>query len=1109
MNRLNFLTAALCSMVLLACGSQGAKDPVAVVPTADADADLKVQPGTGMDTTVADDVDVLVPPDAGTDASPDTADTPDVAPDTSSSCKVDTDCNDKDGCTIDVCQAGECQHVAQPGCSEPVPVCNVNADCAKGVCDTASHACVACIEPADCGAGVWQCAAHACVPASACVKDTDCKAFNQVCGTDGTCVACNETGDCASGLTCTAHACVAGQPCKSSKDCDSVCDLTTGQCSPCLKSSDCETGEYCAAQVCLPVLCKLSVCQGNSWLACNADGSGYDAKVCDDGNACTDDSCDSAKGCVTLVNAATCTDGDACTVADSCKSSACAPGTAVVCEDGNPCTDDSCTKTTGCLGLPNIATCTDGDACTTGDLCKNGTCGAGVAVACDDANPCTTEACVPSTGCLAQPVANGKACGKGGTCQTGSCVGPQVLQVAAGGWRTCALLQPGGVTCWGQATDPDTPDVLLPTAVTGLDEGVQAIALGEMHGCALLDDGGVRCWGQGGAGVMPVPVLGLAGKVKAITLGNLHSCALLQSGAVNCWGLNGNGELGNGATYNSWTAVPVTGLDSGVQAISAGGVHTCALMQGGSVKCWGSNSGGGLGDGTLTGKSVPVAVVGLAAGAQSIATGGKHSCALLQGGVLQCWGWNLWGQIGKPSSSFQMTPVTVANLGAGATSVTAGTGHTCAILQGGTVKCWGLDVYGQLGDGNLTNSATPVAVSGLAGAQQISAGWEHTCALAGDKLRCWGGNLHGQLGLGSAGDKWQPAALPALATSVTAITAGSRHNCALKAGTLQCWGHNDHGQVGDGSLIDKATPGTLGAIAGDVQSLALGGAHTCALMTSGNVQCWGQNADGQLGNGTKMDSAIPTQVTAVAGDAQAIAAGDNHTCALLYGGEVKCWGANNSNQLGASSGWNALAPVTVPGLGADVVTIEARGNHSCALTSAGNVSCWGSNPSGSSSPTWVQGLAADVQAISLGTNHTCALLTTGAMQCWGNNETGQYGDGTGVSKGPTPISSLGVSVLAIAAGEYHTCALLQGGSVKCWGSNYDGMLGIGSKAAKWSPVAVTGLGAGVVAIATGNRHTCAVLQGGVVECWGSNAFGQIGDGTAWKANAQFVEGLGP
>ena len=305
----------------------------------------------------------------------------------------------------------------------------------------------------------------------------------------------------------------------------------------------------------------------------------------------------------------------------------------------------------------------------------------------------------------------------------------------------------------------------------------------------------------------------------AIAAGQYHTCALLDAvhgGGVKCWGWNGFGQLGDGTTIDRSTPVAVSGLASEVMAIAAGYAHTCALLAGGGVQCWGYNQYGQLGDGTTTGRSTPADVSGLASGVASIAAGGSHACAALDaahGGGTRCWGANFSGQLGDgTTNNYRSTPVTVSGLASGVRAIAAGYAHTCALLAGGGIQCWGSNSSGRLGDGTTTNRSTPTGVSGLAnGVNALAAGGSHTCAVMdashGGGISCWGRNDSGQLGDGTTTSRYTPANVSRLANGMTVVAAGGSHTCAVTSeGGVKCWGHNDSGQLGDGTTYSRSMP---------------------------------------------------------------------------------------------------------------------------------------------------------------------------------------------------------------------------------------------------------------------------------------------------------------
>lgn len=337
--------------------------------------------------------------------------------------------------------------------------------------------------------------------------------------------------------------------------------------------------------------------------------------------------------------------------------------------------------------------------------------------------------------------------------------------------------------------------------------------------------------------------------------------------------------------------------------------------------------------------------------------------------------------------------------------------------------------------------------------------------------------------------------VPGLGSGITAVAAGRTHTCALTAGGgARCWGDNEDGQLGNGTRTSSSTPVDVAGLSSGVRSIATGWYHTCALTTSGGVKCWGRNLYGQLGDGTTFTwRTTPVDVVGLSSGVAAITAGEEHTCALTTGGGVKCWGRNWFGELGDGTTTSRSTPVDVVGLGSGVAAIAASYDHTCALTTGGGVKCWGDT---ATTPADVPGLGSGVAAIAVGAGHSCALTTGGGVKCWGANWTGQLGDGTTDYRStPVDVVGLGSGVEAITAGGSHTCALVTGGMVKCWGDNLDGQLGDGTRVQRTTPVDVSGLGSGVQAIAAGQRHTCAVTASGGVQCWGWDGYGQLGLGT--------------
>ena len=432
------------------------------------------------------------------------------------------------------------------------------------------------------------------------------------------------------------------------------------------------------------------------------------------------------------------------------------------------------------------------------------------------------------------------------------------------------------------------------------DEGL--ITVGGLHTCAVEDDGQVQCWGANDHGQLgngttaastePTTVIGITTATE-VSAGATHSCALIHDGSVHCWGNNGNGQLGNGATSPpsppALAPVTVTAMDDAT-AIAAGGFHTCAIREDTTVACWGHDGSGQLGDGTIGGaSSVPLTVlydddddpltdpVPLD-GVTALAAGEYHTCAIVGAtGEVRCWGHNGFGQVGDGTTDDHSLAVLVSDIPDddggnadpphGALAIAAGEGHTCAVLDDNTARCWGQNFYGQLGDGttfatspdqNGTDSLVPVTVVFDANADpnivdpqtqtgivSITAGQFHTCAgLSGGGARCWGADGRGQLGDSITPQRNQSHAVPVDGIAgARAVTAGGFHSCALLAGNaMKCWGYNFYGQLGS-YKASAPRPVTVTALSG-ATDVTTGSGHACARLTTpayvDRPVCWGR-----------------------------------------------------------------------------------------------------------------------------------------------------------------------------------------------------------------------------------------------------------------------------
>jgi alpha-tubulin suppressor-like RCC1 family protein len=327
----------------------------------------------------------------------------------------------------------------------------------------------------------------------------------------------------------------------------------------------------------------------------------------------------------------------------------------------------------------------------------------------------------------------------------------------------------------------------------------------------------------------------LASDVHAIENGYDFACALLDDRTVSCWGANESGQLGDGTTTNRSMPVPVAGLDGVIQIASNPEASSmCALLATGVVSCWGLNTYGQLGDGTKVSSSTPVVVSGISTATQ-VSLGPHSACAVLQSGKINCWGSGGSGRLGNGSNSESLIPVEVSGI-SNATSVSArGTGHVCALLQDGTVKCWGANLSGQLGNASFTTSYTPVSVTGVASAVDVSIGGSSSCAvLASGSVKCWGYGLQDTYGSVHS----IPFTQAGISNAAT-ISVGGAFACARTAdSTLMCWGTGSNGQTGSWGNY-QVLPNDMGL--NGVESFSTSTNNGCASTNDHAVFCWGLN----------------------------------------------------------------------------------------------------------------------------------------------------------------------------------------------------------------------------------------------------------------------------
>ncbi len=903
---------------------------------------------------------------------------------------------------------------------------------------------------------------------------------------------------------------------------------------------------------------------GSFTCTCNAGFTG-NGVVCSSDTQCTPTSCDPNATCTNTATSFTCAcnpgfngDGFICTDVDECGqnldncdvnatctntpgsfSCACDPG-----YDGNgvSCDQDECAL--------NIDNCSDNATCTNTPGSFSCACNPGYegnGVSCSDTDECAanTDDCSPNATCT-------------------NTVGSYYCACNAdysGDGRTC---------------------LLPPTAVVAIDTSGD-------HTCALLDTGGVRCWGRNNFGQLgyghaddigdneSADSMGIAntgGAVSQLAVGAAHTCVLLQSGQVRCWGRNGHGQLGMGHKDDIGDDETPSGyvdIGGSVLQLAAGGEHTCALLGGGKVRCWGLGVDGQLGyantndigDDETPKSAGDVNVGGVAV---EIAAGRDHTCARLNTGAVRCWGRGMWAPLGyahldnigddeHPASAGDV------QLGAAAAEIATGWFHTCARLNTGAVRCWGYGAVGQLGyasQEDLGDNEHPQSAGDIqlgASAAQITAGLFHTCArLNTGAVRCWGYGDSGRLGYANTdniGDDEHPASAGdvQLGQSASHVAAGSTHTCALLSnGSVLCWGNAEFGQLGAGNTTDigdDETPigGTPLSVSGlDECALGMAGCDlnaTCTDLPNGYIcECM----PGYQGSGhTCTDVDECTQGTdSCHQEADCLNTAGSYSCSCRagFGGDgiscadvdecaaqsddcsanATCLNGYGDYACGCNVGYTGNGQVCTP-MSSYVVEVKAGGQHSCARLNSGAVRCWGmgghgqlgyanSLNIGDNEAPFTAGsvnLGAAAVALTTGEHHSCALLASGSVRCWGAAGFGQLGyaatNNIGDNEHPASAGdvTVGGTVIEIDAGQNHTCALLGSGMVRCWGLGEGGRLGyantqnVGDNETPASYGSLN-LGGAAAQVSAGRFHTCALMADGNVRCWGIGLYGQLGYG---------------
>lgn len=724
-------------------------------------------------------------------------------------------------------------------------------------------------------------------------------------------------------------------------------------------------------------------------------------------------------------------------------------------------------------------------------------------------------------------------------------------QVAAGERHSCGILEDKTLWCWGANEAGQLSGGTVPTdepVRVGSDEDWHRVAVGHDHSCAIKK--------------IPVP----------------DSDPVAYTYPLYCWGDNSQSQLGETSTDadgnpSDKSVVPLrVGSDSDWNSLSLGDQYSCAVKQDKSLWCWGDNTTGQLGLGDTTDRATPSAVQpGI--GWLSVAAAAGHSCAIRDDDAsLWCWGDNSFGQLGQGSLSAPSPTPLAVRASTEWRAVAVGKGHSCAIekkpVAGSSPQtytyplyCWGNNVAGQLGVGTTIPLASPTQVGSSEAWLTLSAGDDYSCAIDSDYIGyCWGLNASGQLGNGIQLGTDAPRLFDD-SDAWAAIDSGTDHSCGLKTdpdsptlNALWCGGGNSFGQLGIGSLANQAAPVRIKGPAGTLdnwQDVATGHHYSCAVTDGGALYCWGKNKHGQLGRGHTSDNiagnwSLQTQVSQGADDWDAIAAGASHSCAIKGANrDLYCWGDNSNGQLGDGTTNLSSNPVQVAGSWLDMAiggvysdADTSAGGHTCAIKLAdpsdtqGSLWCWGKNDLGQlgTSNTTEYHAPRQITAVDPGTrvldpdfdtrwrhvaagnNHTCAVNRSAAdedvLYCWGDHSVGQLGVGTegdATRNLPTLVDPAN-TWQDVDLGQQFSCGVTTAGILRCWGDNGEGQINAASDQGAFSTPQTIGFNNDWTNATAAKTHGCGIREDAAgnrkVYCWGDGAEYQFGDGNAWKTTPQ-------
>ena len=820
------------------------------------------------------------------------------------------------------------------------------------------------------------------------------------------------------------------------------------------------------------------------------------------------------------------------------------------------------------------------------------------------------------------------------------------IEIETGNGGTCFITSNDVNYCQGTGSNGQlgygsTGSPTTPTKIKNFEEPLKSLSMKYQHSCGIDHENTLWCWGYNQYGQLGIGntnqyserqevTQDITGKelgiIQQVEVGfYYHSCAIIDFSAY-CWGYNNYGQLGDSTTSNRYKPTEVSAPDNArFTDLSIGAHQSCGIIENGSVYCWGRNNYGQLGDNSTGDSHLPnYTMIPGNSKAIAITSGLHHSCALMDNNSIYCWGYNNRGQLGDGSYTTGYKPVmSNFNPTSRIVQISAGGEFTCALIENGSIYCWGQNSYNQVeGDeSDELSSSTPnpyyVNITENGNFASFDSGNSNICAITkSSDIRCWGSNTGSidsffartaskityiensatrkllapqgwgirdysianlppgisydsfVLEINESANSTSPISWTidtidnsyqgSIDLNVIEITTYSgsksswtngisyqnseselpfidvdvdhRHSCAIKKnGQLYCWGSNSYGKLGDGTTSRKLSPSLVrfDDEATRVTKVSTGYDSTCTITDESRVMCWGRNQYGELGIGTTENSQAlyPVEVLLPWNyDAVDIITGKNYACTLLENGQVWCWGHNTYRQLGNSStpsNIHSKIPVRVDiPEGRIAVSIKSSQHHTCSIMDDGSMYCWGreyngnmgQDPSpsdgGQETPLEVM-LPKNLRVISMdiGERHGCAALSDNSLYCWGQNQYGQVGVGYQSNTDVSQIINLPQKIdiqnyppiVDISINYHNSCALHDDGSLTCWGRNNVGQVGEGTTNDISSPtfIQLEG-GASASFISVGDEHSCAGANDGTINCWGQGTY--LGDGTTEPNN---------